>query len=279
MQKPSLKELLDQAKLGHYAIGAFNIFDYISAKAAIDAANELCTPILLQTSVGTVKQFGPSELFDMLNILRKKSTVPILFHLDHCTDPGLAKLCIDSGWDSVMIDMSAKSIEENIGITSDIKAYANKSGVCVEGELGIITGVEEEISANHEILASYEDSIRFINATKVDAFAPAIGTAHGLYKREVNLNYDLVKKLGDINLTPVVVHGGTGLSDEQFAKLIACGASKINVSTVLKHAFIDGIKHYLDAHPEEYNPLTLTRAAEASVKKVVEEHIRRFGSK
>jgi fructose-bisphosphate aldolase class II len=175
-----------------------------------------------------------------------------------------------------MVDMSAKPLDENIALTAEVKKYAEKKHVCVEGELGIITGVEEEISSDTSRLASYEDSLKFLEGTNVDAFAPAIGTAHGLYKTEVKLNFDLVKKLAETTSVPVVVHGGTGLSDEQFAGLIACGASKINVSTALKYAYIDGLKNYWDAHKDEYNPIKLNDAAEASVKKTVLEHIMRF---
>jgi fructose-bisphosphate aldolase class II len=279
MQKnnlPSLKPLLSQARKGGYAVGAFNIFDYLTAKAAIDAANAVETPILLQTSVGTVKKFGPQALFDMLDLLRKGSAVPVLIHLDHCTDVNLAKTCVDTGWDSVMVDMSEKPLNENISLTAEVSNYAHERGICVEGELGVIKGVEEEISADVEKLASYEESLKFLEGTGVDAFAPAIGTAHGLYKSEVKLNYDLVKRLADTTEIPVVVHGGTGLSDEQFARLIVCGASKINVSTALKYAYIDGLRNYWTDHQDEYNPLKLNEAAEKAVKQTVEEHILRF---
>jgi fructose-bisphosphate aldolase class II len=226
--------------------------------------------------VGTVKKFGADELFAMMDLLRKGARVPVLFHLDHCTDPELAKKCIDTGWDSVMIDMSARPLEENIRITAEIKKYAGNRGIGVEGELGIIKGVEEEIAADEQQLAGYEDSIKFISGTGVDAFAPAIGTAHGLYKKEVNLNYDLVKRLADSTDVPIVVHGGTGLKTEQFHALIRGGASKINVSTALKYAYIDGLREYWEGHRDEYNPIKLNNAAESSVQKVVTEHILRF---
>ncbi|MDR0602202.1 MAG: class II fructose-bisphosphate aldolase [Treponema sp.] len=273
---PTLKELLGEAHSAHYAVGAFNIFDYLSAKAAIDAANAVTTPILLQTSVGTVKQFGPQALFEMLALVRKNAGVPVLVHLDHCTDPALAKTCVDTGWDSVMVDISAKPLAENIAITKEVKKYALNRGTCVEGELGIIKGVEEDLSYDSDQLAGYEDSIRFIEETGIDAFAPAIGTAHGLYKSEVKLNFDLVKKLADTTDTPIVVHGGTGLSDGQFTRLIRCGASKINVSTALKYAYIDGLRNYWETHHEDYNPVKLNNAAEESVRHIVKEHILRF---
>ncbi|MDR0399726.1 MAG: class II fructose-bisphosphate aldolase [Treponema sp.] len=276
MRKISLGELLRQARAEGYAVGAFNITCYITCRAAIAAANAVETPILLQTSVSTVKKFGPEELFAMMDLLRRGAKVPVLFHLDHCTDPELAKKCADTGWDSVMIDMSARPLDENIRITAEIKKYARTKGVGVEGELGIIKGVEDEIAADEQQLAGFEDSMKFIDGAGVDAFAPAIGTAHGLYKKAVNLNYDLVKRLADSTEVPIVVHGGTGLAIEQFHRLIQSGASKINVSTALKYAYIDGLREYWSAHREEYNPIKLNDAAESSVRKTVEDHILRF---
>jgi fructose-bisphosphate aldolase class II len=276
VNSPDFKTLLSQARKKGYAVGAFNIFDSLSARAVIAAANETETPVILQTSTGTVKQFGAEALCGMLRLVCKAARVPALIHLDHCPDPALAKTCIDAGWDSVMVDMSERPLEENISITRELARYARSRGVGVEGELGIIKGVEEDLSYEAEQLAGYDDSVRFLEGSGVDAFAPAIGTAHGLYKCAVNINYDLVKRLADSTDTPMVVHGGTGLSDEQFARLIKNGASKINVSTALKYTYIDGLRNYWETHKKEYNPIKLNNAAEASVKQVVREHILRF---
>jgi fructose-bisphosphate aldolase class II len=273
---PDFKTLLSQARKKGYAVGAFNIFDFLSARAVIAAANETDTPVILQTSTGTVKQFGVEALGSMLRLVCKAAKVPALVHLDHCSNPEMVKACIDGGWDSVMVDMSERPLEENISITRELAQYAHNKGVGVEGELGIIKGVEENLSYETEQLAGYDDSLRFLEESGVDVFAPAIGTAHGLYKSAVNLNYDLVKRLADTTDTPLVVHGGTGLSDEQFARLIKNGASKINVSTALKYAYIDGLRNYWETHREEYNPIKLNNAAEALVQQVVREHILRF---
>jgi fructose-bisphosphate aldolase class II len=273
---PDFKTLLSQARKEGYAVGAFNIVDFLSARAVVAAANETETPVILQTSAGTVKQFGAEALCDMLRLVCKAARVPALIHLDHCSDPAMVKTCIDVGWDSVMVDMSERPLEENISITQELTRYARGRGVGVEGELGIIKGVEEDLSYEVEQLAGYDDSLRFLEGSGVDAFAPAIGTAHGLYKSAVNLNYDLVKRLADTTDVPLVVHGGTGLSDDQFARLIKNGASKINVSTALKYAYIDGLKNYWETHKGEYNPIKLNNAAEASVTQVVREHILRF---
>jgi ketose-bisphosphate aldolase len=278
MERNSLKDMLLRAKQGKYAVGAFNIFNHISAKAAVQAAKELNAPLILQTSVSTVKKAGVDELIKMLNLMKESAGIPIVIHLDHCTDPELAKKCIDAGWDSVMIDVSDKPFDENVAVTAEIKKYAAGKSVCVEGELGVIKGVEDEISSDVEVPAKYEDAIKFVNSTDVDAFAPAIGTAHGFYSKKAVLNFDLVKKICDTCECPLVVHGGTGLSDDDFKKLIELGATKINISTAIKHAYIDGYKKYFEQNPTDCNPLKLDEFLEKEIREVAKMHISLFGS-
>ena len=274
----SLKEMLLNAKKGNYAVGAFNIFNYSSTKAAIMAAEELNSPIILQTSVATVKAIGTIELIEMLNLLKKDAKVPVVVHLDHCKDIVLAKQCVDAGWDSIMIDASDKPLKENINITLEVKRYAERQNVCVEGELGVIKGVEDYISSDTEKLANYEESIVYLNSTGIDAFAPAIGTAHGLYKTKAVLNFDLVKKLSETTECPVVIHGGTGLSEEDFQHLIKNGGTKVNISTALKHAYFDAFKEYFKLHPSDTNPLKVDEYVIAYIKQIVKTHLAIFNS-
>lgn len=274
----NLKEVLLNAKNGNYAVGAFNIFNHSSAKGAVMAAEELKSPIILQTSVSTVKSIGTIELIRMLSFLKKDAIVPVLIHLDHCKDIILAKECIDAGWDSIMIDASDKPLEENINITLEVKHYAAKHNVCVEGELGIIQGVEEDISFDTEKLANYEESIKYLNSTGIDAFAPAIGTAHGLYKNEVVLNFDLVKKLSQTTECPVVIHGGTGLSEDDFRHLIKNGGTKVNISTAIKHAYFDAFNEYFKLNSGAPNPLKLDQYVITYIKQVVKTHLTIFNS-
>lgn len=278
MEKNSLKEMLLKAKHGKYAVGAFNIFNHISAKATVQAAKELSAPLILQTSVSTVKKIGVDELIKMLNLVKENAGIPIVIHLDHCTDPELAKRCIDAGWDSIMIDASEKPFDENVAITAEIKKYAAAKNVCVEGELGVIKGVEDEISSDVEVATKYEDAIEFVNSTDVDAFAPAIGTAHGVYTEKAVLNFDLVRRISDTCDCPLVVHGGTGLSDEDFRKLIELGATKINISTAIKHAYFDGYQKYFEQNSTDRNPLKLDEFIEKEIKEVVKTHINLFGA-
>lgn len=277
MSTTNLDKMLTRAREQGCAVGAFNIFSYLSARAVVRAAGETGREAIIQTSVSTVKKFGVAELIRMLKGLVEMSSQQILIHLDHCTDADLAKQCIDAGWDSVMIDASKEPLEDNISVTAEVKEYAANLNVSVEGELGIIKGVEDDLVSDVSVGATYEDSLRYINETGIDAFAPAVGTAHGLYKGTPKINYTLVEKLTKNTHPPVVIHGGTGLSKDTFKKLIKCGAAKINVSTALKEAYINSVQEYVERHGGERNPIKLDSYAEDALKDVVREHILLFG--
>ena len=278
MRKTNLAAELIRAKKEGYAIGAFNIFDYTSARAVVAAAEEAEKPVILQTSVGTVKYYSPEGLFTMLEGLMKNAEVPVYLHLDHCTSVDFAKVCVDAGWDSIMIDASKEPLEENIRMTREAADYAHRFQVCAEGELGIIEGVEEDIQSECGELASYEECMHFVKESHVDFFAPAIGTAHGVYRGVPKLNFELVGKLGKNLSEPTVCHGGTGLSEETFQKLISLGISKINISTALKHAYIDGAKAYAAEHPEEYLPLKMEEMMYVRLREVAKKHIEIFSN-
>lgn len=278
MNKTNIAEELKKAKENGYAVGAFNIFNYISAKAVISAAEELGKPVILQTSVGTVKYYGSKELFSMLDVLMKAAKVPVYLHLDHCTSVDFAKECVDAGWDSIMIDASKYPLEENIRMTREAADYAHLAGVKAEGELGIIEGVEEDIKADAGELAEYEECLYFVRESHIDLFAPALGTAHGVYKGVPKVNFDLAGQLSEALDTPIVCHGGTGLSDEAFARLISAGVAKINISTALKHAYIDGAKEYAAESPDEYAPLKIEEKMFQNLKETAKKHILLFSN-
>ena len=274
----TMLEEMNRARKEGYALGAFNFFNYLSAQAVIEAAEECHKPVILQTSVKTVKYYGARELHAMVADLLKNSKVPAFLHLDHCKDVAFAKECVDAGWDSIMIDASAHPFEENIRMTKDASDYAHAHGVFSEGELGVITGVEEDVVADVEKLADYDDTVKFAAATGIDFMAPAIGTAHGVYKKTPHLNFELVERLGKDLPQPIVCHGGTGLSDDTFRKLISLGIAKVNISTALKHAYIDGAEKYARETPDDYEPLHLEQAMFDSVKAVAKHHIEVFAN-
>lgn len=276
MSRGNILETLKNARKKGYALPAFNIFNYVSARGVIEAANELHKPIIIQTSTGTVKEFGVNELFGLLKPLIDASEEPVFLNLDHCTSPELARQCVDAGWDMVMFDGSKLPFEENIKLSREITEYANKKGAFVEGELGTIAGVEEDIAAESGSEASFEECMEYLEKSGINIFAPAVGTAHGVYKGVPKLNFELVRKLSDAVETPLVIHGGTGLSEGNFKRFVQSGAGKINISTALKHAYLDGMKNYLDEQINQYNPLDADRTVKKQIKEAAQIHINMF---
>ena len=276
----NLNSLLNKATSEGYAVGAFNIFNHLTARAVVTAAEELQAPLVLQTSSSTVKYYGIKPLINFLAPLGLEARVPVAIHLDHCTDPVLAKQCIDAGWSSVMFDGSKLPFNQNITATLEIVNYAHSRGVTVEGELGAIAGVEEEIVVAEQDaeLVNADDALKFMKESHVDAFAPAIGTAHGLYTGKPKLDFELFTALKAIAGCPLVIHGGTGLAAAVFKKLVSFGAAKINISTAIKVAYCSGIADYMKQCGNRPEPLKMDQHIDGVVKRVAQEHIRLFGT-
>lgn len=270
-------ETLFRAERQEKALPAFNIFNQQSLRGVLAAVRESGKPVILQPSTGTVKRIGAVALKSMIRGELSSLETPVLLHLDHCKDLDLARLCIDEGWDSVMVDFSHLPLEENIEKTQIIVAYAHPRNVAVEGEVGVISGVEDEICSDVQHLASFEDTLRFIQQTGVDAVAPACGTAHGHYKSEPCLNYDLIRRLHEASKTALVLHGGTGLTERQFLEMIACGITKINLSTVLKEVWYDTLTEYLPRH-DISSPMKVDIAAEEAFQKTALSFIDLFST-
>lgn len=266
--------VLNVAEKKHIAVGAVNIFDYTVTDAAVAAANRLGVNLIIQTSAGTVEHFGAKKLFDMIDGIRKTADIEVAIHLDHCRDKELGKICADIGWDSIMMDFSLLPFEENIALTKEMAEYAHARKVAIEGELGIISGTEEEIVSDREVGAGFEETMEFVDRTGIDAVAPAIGTAHGVYHGIPKLNYELVEQLGK-EATPVVIHGGTGLSAEAFIRLIALGGRKINISTLVKNTYLDTIKS-LCTSGEKFSPISFDEKVKSAVSKEIEKHLAVF---
>ena len=280
MPLENMKPMLDKAAKEGYAVGAFNILDYNSTKAVVLAAEQVKAPIIIQTSAKTVIFWGASAIISWVKQLTDSSSVPIALHLDHCKDLDLIRECIESGWTSVMIDASSKPFEENLSLTRQVVEMAQPKDVTVEAELGAIVGVEDDIHVKEQDahLADPQQAIRFCEEIKLDCFAPAIGTAHGVYKGEPKIAYDLLEEIATKTGVPIALHGGTGLADEVFKKCISLGCAKVNISTQLKYAFIDGFVDYYNANNTQYNPLKVIEAQFNKLTPGIIEKIELFGS-
>lgn len=257
MSYVNLSEMVQASKKGGYAVGAFNIVDSVTARAVIQAAVAKKSPVILQTSAKTVKFYGAEPLCSSIIAMSKNVAVPVALHLDHCKDLKLIHECMDAGWSSVMYDGSELPFEENLVNTAAIVKEAHARGISVEGELGAILGVEEDkaVSEDNARLADPEQSVEFVEKTHVDVFAPAIGTAHGIYKGEPKISFSLLEKIAKNVDAAVAIHGGTGLSDEVFRKCIELGGAKVNISTQIKHHFRDALESFYKSNPNEYEPL------------------------
>ena len=280
MPLENMKSMLNKAAAGKYAVGAFNMLDYISTKAVVAAAEQLNAPVIIQTSAKTVIFWGAQTIMNWVSDLAGPSKVPVALHLDHCKDLKLIEECIEAGWTSVMIDASSKPFEENIALSKQVMDMAQPKDVTVEVELGAIVGVEDDIHVKEQDahLADLEQAIEMCEVVQPDCFAPAIGTAHGVYKGTPKIAFDLLEEITKRTDIPIALHGGTGLSDEVFKKCISLGCAKVNISTQLKYAFIDGFVDYYNKHDTEYNPLKVIDAQFEQIKAGIIENIELFGT-
>jgi fructose-bisphosphate aldolase class II len=275
-----MKEILDRALAGRYGVGAFNIVNDLSIEAVLAAAVEERAPVILQTSVKTVKQYGRDQLFDIFRALMRGVDVPVTLHLDHCPDRAVISDCLAGGWNSVLFDAHELDVAENLRQTTEVVAEARKTGAHVEGEIEGIQGVEDDIGSDEAAkIQSLDVAIDFIKSTGVDCFAPAIGNAHGQYKQAPTLDAQRVSDLVAATGVPMALHGGTGLSDEQFTDLIARGCAKVNISTALKESLMkSGLEHLRAAEEKnKWDPPALFRHQRAAVMDMARQHIRLFG--
>lgn len=280
------KEIMIPAAKDGWAVGAFNITDLIQFEAVIDAAIEKRTPVIVQTSVKPSQFLGTQMMVNIFRTLAESAPVPVCLHLDHSTSVDYCKKCADAGYTNIMIDASKQSYEENIRQTKEVVDYCHAiGGISVEGELGTVGGVEDQIKVAEDEaqLANPEQSIEFVERTGVDIFAPAIGTAHGVYKtKNPKIDFErmaVIHKMLNSNgiKTPLVVHGGTGLPDDYVAKLLAAGGAKFNVSTELKHTLLDAKWEYLSTHREEYDPGKLDVFVRDATRKAVMHWMDKLG--
>jgi tagatose 1,6-diphosphate aldolase GatY/KbaY len=242
------RSLLDAATREHKAIAALNFYNAETLIAHVRAANALVESIILQTTESTINYLGLPMIRGMANAAADQMEQPVALHLDHGNSYDLAARCIDHGYTSVMIDGSKLSFAENCALSRRVTELAHSAGVSVEGELGHV-GQNSEADAGHEqFLTDPRDAARFIEETEVDALAVAVGTAHGFYRGDVKLDFARLQEIASaVPNTPLVLHGGSGVSAELLRKAIACGIRKINFGTELKNAFTNAVKKSLSS--------------------------------
>ena len=270
--------IYNNARKGHYAVGAFNTNNLEWTRAILQAAQETKTPVLIQASMGAAKYMGDYKLVKNLveNEMRVMNiTVPVIMHLDHGNYEA-AKECIKAGYSSVMFDGHDLPFEENLEKTKEIVKLAHERGISVEAEVGSIGGTEDGVTGAGE-LASVEEA-KTMAATGVDYLACGIGNIHGKYPENwQGLNFDRLKEIADAVDTPLVLHGGSGIPQEQIEKAISMGISKVNINTENQLAFAAATRKYIEAGKDEegkgYDPRKLlapgTQAVVDTVKEII----------
>ena len=278
----SLKEILKPAFADRYGVPAINIFNDLTLEAVLAGAVQSKSPIIIQTSVKTVKSIGVEVLASMWRSMTAGIQIPVTLHLDHCPDREVITLCLKHGWNSVLFDASELPVEENQRQTIEVVKEAKQYGESVEGEIEAITGVED--GHGSDSLAkrqSLETSLNFIQATGIDVFAPSIGNAHGTYKSTPIIDYDRVSEIVAANPIPIALHGGSGLTNEQFDELIKRGCAKVNISTALKEIYMKSTLDFLleSQKKNKWDPPSLFSATRQTIINMVMDLTQQFGSK
>jgi fructose-bisphosphate aldolase class II len=277
----SMKETLDRAFADRYGVPAFNILNDLTIEAVLAAAVEERSPVILQTSVKTVKAYGRDQLFGIFSALARDVPVPVTLHLDHCPERSVITSCLEGGWNSVLFDAHELDVAENLRQTTEVVQEARRHGGHVEGEIEGIQGVEDGIGSDEaSVQHTHEVAVDFITRTGVDCFAPAIGNAHGQYLTAPVLDHQRVTDLVEATGVPMALHGGTGLSPDQFRDLIARGCAKVNISTALKEAYMKASLEFLRGAEEKgkWDPPSLFKHQSQAVRAMAVEHMRLFGS-
>ena len=302
-------EMFRKAYAGGYAIGAFNINNMEIVQAITEAAGELRSPVILQVSAGARKYAKQEYLMALAQAAIRDADIDLALHLDHGADFEICKACIDGGFSSVMIDGSHHAYEDNIALTKKVVEYAHAHGVVVEGELGVLAGVEDEVSAEHSSYTKPEEVEDFVGRTGVDSLAISIGTSHGAYKftaaqctRNADgilvpppLRFDILEEVGKrLPGFPIVLHGASsvpqeyvkeinslggklpdavGIPEEQLRQAAKLSVCKINIDSDIRLAMTAGIRRVFNEQPEVFDPRTYLSVARAEVKKMVAHKI------
>jgi tagatose bisphosphate family class II aldolase len=272
-------ELINKAREQKKAIAAFNIHNLETIQAVVEGAYELNSPVIIQTTPGTLKHAGIESVAAIVKALAGMYDIPIALHMDHCPSFDTIVRCIKNGYTSVMIDGAVLDYDENVKLVKSVVKMAHAVGVQVEGEIGRIGGVEDDMFVNDTDAAFTvpAEAKKFVDDTGIDTLAVAIGTAHGMYKGEPKLDFDRIKEIDSLINIPLVLHGASGVPDESVRKSIALGMAKVNIATELKNPMAVVIREVL-SNPDENDPRNYMGAAKKAVKEVVMNKIRLCGT-
>ena len=280
MALESMTKMLRKAFDEHYAVGQFNINNVEWTSAVLEEAEKTRTPVILGVTSSAAKYMGGwHTVVGLVKGLMEdlKITVPVALHVDHGGSFEVCKAAIDAGFTSVMIDGSKLPIDENIAVVKKVVDYAHERGVSVEAELGKVGGQEDNVVAE-TMYADKDECVRMVKETGVDFLAPALGSVHGPYHGEPKLGFKEMKEIAEATNIPLVLHGGSGIPNEQLRMAIDRGTAKININTECQQAWTAIVREVLAKDSKVYDPRKIIGPGREGIKEVVRTKATIFGS-
>ena len=274
------KEMLLDAQKNHYGVGAFNVENLEFVMAVLAAAEETKSPVIMQTTPGTIKTAGLDYFYGMVKAAAERATVPVALHLDHGDGYDRCMQAFRTGYTSVMIDGSHVGFEENIALTKSVADAGKAMGVPVEAELGKVGGKEDDGPAveGENPYTDPDEAKEFVERTGCTSLAIGVGTAHGVYTETPHIQQDVVKAIREAVDVPLVLHGTSGVPDEQVAEAVKNGICKVNYATELRQAYTKGYQAYMAENPTCFDPKKPGKAGMAEITKIVKIRMENLGS-
>lgn len=278
------KEMLIDAQKNKYAVGAFNANNMEIVQAIIETAEEEKSPVIVQASQGAIKYAGLDMIVSMVKTMAEKVSIPVVLHLDHGTDYYQNILCLRAGFTSLMFDGSKLPFDENVAMTKKVVEMAHVCSIPVEAEIGQVGKMDDSDEPGvarekiKEFMTDPKEADKFVKLTGIDSLAAAVGTIHGCKEQIAKLDIPRIKKIRDLTGIPLVLHGASGVSDEELKKGIAAGISKVNIDTRIRMFFTKAAREFLNQNPEEIDPRKVLGPAKEAAKEVIRGRIRVLGS-
>jgi len=277
------KEMLKEAQKGRYGIGAFNANNMEIIQAIIETAEEEKAPVILQASQGAIKYAGLESIVAMVKVMTEKVNIPVALHLDHGTDYYQNIKCLRAGFTSLMYDGSKLPFDENVEMTKKVVEMAHACDIPVEAELGQIgkMGDSDEpgvvLEKVKESMAVPEEAVKFVELTEIDFLAAAVGTIHGCRTPFAKLDIPRIEKIRELTGVPLVLHGASGVNDDEVRKGIAAGICKINIDTRIRMKFTEKMREIIITNPKEIDPRKILGPAKDAAKEIIRDRMRVFG--